>query len=215
MNIAPVVKTFVLHHLAWVVLVGVGLIGIHAWIGEHDQRLLADQKVAVAEQQVKTLQTDIQANNQQIAVLQQQMEARDAAAAKQIATLTQLVSKVQTTAQAAQSLPQVANLPVAPTVAPDSSVVIPPVDVLPLFQQLAQGKEDAINLTACKADLTDEKAVVAKDDATIADMTKQIALKDEEITALKKPKSFWHRVVGTMKDVGIGIGIGFALGHKF
>jgi hypothetical protein len=206
-------KHFLLSHLAWVILVGVGLVGIHAYQQEHDARLLADQKVAVAEQQVKTLQTDIQANNQAIAQLQEQQNARDAAAAKQIATLTQLVSKTQTTAQAAQALPQVANLPVAPTVGTDSSVVIPAPDVLPLFQQLAQGKQDAISVVQLTADLNDEKAIVAKDESTISDQTKQIALKDEEIVALKKPKSFWHRVGGTLKSVGIGIGIGLALSH--
>ena len=204
-------KHFLLSHIAWVILVSVGLVGIHAYQQEHDQRLLAYQKVAVAEQQVKTLQTDITANNQAIAQLQEQQNARDAAAAKQIATLAALVSKVQTTAQAAQSLSQVSTLPVAPTIQPDSSVVIPAPDVLPLFQQLAQGKQDAISVVQLTADLADEKTVVAKDDATIADMTKQIALKDGEITALKKPKSFWHRVAGTLKDVGIGIGIGLAL----
>jgi len=206
-------KHFLLSHLAWVILVGVGLVGIHAYQQEHDARLLADQKVAVAEQQVKTLQTDIAANNQAIAVLQQQQEARDAAAAKQIASLTALVQKVQTTAQAAQSLPQVVNLPVAPITQSDSSVVIPAPDVLPLFQQLAQGKQDAIAVVQLTADLKDEKAIVAKDDATIADQTKQIALKDDEIKVLKKPKSFWHRVGGTLKSVGIGVGIGLALGH--
>ena len=206
-------RHWLLSHIPWVVLVVCAVIGFYSWRGEHDARIAAEAKVKADESQVQVLQTAISANNSTIVQLQQQMAARDAAAAKQIQQLTNLVSQVRTTAQAANALPQVTNLPVAPTVNPDSSVVIPAPDVLPLFTQLAQGKQDAINLVACTADLKDEKTVDATDKATIADQVKQIALKDDEIKALKKPKGFWKRAGGIAKAVGVGIGIGLLLGH--
>jgi hypothetical protein len=39
-------------------------VGVHSWQQEHDARLLAEQKIAVDEQQVKQLQDSITANNQ-------------------------------------------------------------------------------------------------------------------------------------------------------
>jgi hypothetical protein len=206
-------RHWALTHALYLVLIGAGIIGFYSWKGEHDARLIAEAKVKADESQVIALQQNISQNNAAIASLQQQMEARDAAAQKQIATLAALVSKVQTPAQAVAALPQVSQLPTAPTVQSDSSVVFPSQDVLPLFQQLAQGKQDGVNLAVCTADLKDEKTVDATDKATIADMTKQLALKDDEIKALKKPKGFWKRAGGIAKAVGVGIGIGLLLGH--
>jgi hypothetical protein len=216
MGIADVAKTFVMHHLAWVILVSVGLVGIHAYLGEHDARLLADQKVAVAEQQVKVLQTDIQANNAAIADLKTQMTARDAQNATIIAQLVKAKQQAVTPPQQVQVLQTEAKLP-EPIVSlpgtPDWR--LPVADVQPLFQAVSDGLIAQQNNLVCQADLKDQKDITAKDESTIADQTKQIALKDDEIKALKKPKSFWHRVGGTFKSVGIGIGIGIALGHKF
>jgi alkylated DNA nucleotide flippase Atl1 len=208
------ISHFVLSHIPWVVLVVCAVIGFYSWRGEHDGRLIAEAKVKADEQQVQVLQTNIAQNNQAIASLQQQMEQRDAVSAKQIANLVGLVQKVQTVSQAVAALPQVSTLPVAPTIQADNSVVFPSADVLPLFQQLADGATCKISLATAQADLTSEKAIEAKDESTIADMTKQIALKDDEIKTLKKPKGFWKRVGGTLKSVGIGIGIGVALGHR-
>lgn len=209
------VKHWLLTHALWIVALGVGFVGFNSWRSEHDARLAAQITISKDEQQVKSLQDQIGQNNSAIASLQQQMTQRDQNAAKQINQLTTLVSKVQTVPQAVAALPQVSQLPVAPTVQSDNSVVLPSADVLPLFQQLSDGKECAVKLNTCQADLTDEKAIDAKDQSTITDQTKQLALKNDEIQALKKKPSFWHRVGTTMKEVGIGVGIGFGLAHKF
>jgi hypothetical protein len=39
-------------------------VGVHSWQQEHDARLLAEQRIAVDEQQVKQFQDSITANNQ-------------------------------------------------------------------------------------------------------------------------------------------------------
>lgn len=205
-------KHWILTHLVWIALAAGLTVAFYSWRGEHDARLIAEAKVKADETQVASLQQSIIANAQQIAALQTQMEARDAAAAKQLAAISSLVSKVQTPDQAVRAFPQVSSLPVAPTVQGDS-VVFPSQDIVPLFQQLAQGKQDGINLVACTADLKDEKSVAAKQSDTITTQVKQIGLKDDEIKALKQPKSFWQRAGGIAKAVGVGIGIGLLLGH--
>lgn len=206
-------RHWLLSHIPWVVLVVCAVIGFYSWRSEHDARIAAEAKVKADEQQVQVLQTNITQNNQAIAQLQEQMNVRDAAAAKQIATLTSLVSQVRTPQAVVAALPSVTTLPTPPTLDASNGLTFPAADVLPLFQQLAQGKQDAINLIACTADLKDEKTVDATDKATIADQVKQLALKDDEIKALKKKPSFWHRTLTVVKYVGIGIGIGLAL-HK-
>jgi hypothetical protein len=116
------------------------------------------------------------------------------------------VSKVQTPQQAVQSLPQVSQLPVAPTLQADNSVLFPKDDVVPLFQQLEAGAQCKVQLSATTADLADEKSIVAKQVDTIADQTKQIALKQDEITAIKHPKGFWKRFGHDLKLVAITAG---------
>lgn len=199
-------KTFALHHIPWIVLVVVGLLGIHYWQAEHDARLQAEAKIKVDESTVATLQQAITQNNQQITQLQEQMNVRDAAAAKQVQSLEALVSSVRTPQAVVQALPNVTTLPVAPVLVADGSITFPSADAVPLFDALSQGKQDAIRLTQCTADLTDQKSITAKDDSTIADQTKQLALKDDEIKTLNKKPSFWHRVSHDLKVAAIAAG---------
>lgn len=65
----------------------------YSWRGELDARIAAEAKIKADEEQVQVLQQNIAQNNQAIAQLQEQHNARDAAAAKQIATLTTLVTR--------------------------------------------------------------------------------------------------------------------------
>jgi septal ring factor EnvC (AmiA/AmiB activator) len=67
-----------------------------SWRGEHDARIAAEAKIKADEQQVQVLQRNIAQNNQAIAQLQEQQNARDAAATKQIATLSTLVPGTST-----------------------------------------------------------------------------------------------------------------------
>ncbi|MGB9121201.1 MAG: hypothetical protein WCE73_11320 [Candidatus Angelobacter sp.] len=62
------------------------------------------------------------------------------------------------------------------------------------------------NLTTCQSGLADQKAINSKQSDTIADQTKQIALKEDEIKALKKPKGFWKRLGSELKKATVYIG---------
>lgn len=181
-------KTFVLSHLIWVVLLGASFVGFQAWKGEHDARILADATVKAAQYQIVTLQ--------------QQIVERDKAAAIQVAPIVKIIHDVQTVPQAVAALPQVLNTPLALPVEvhSDNSVTIPEPDILSLFAQVADDKVCRQLFTASQADLADEKAIA----------TQQVT----QITALKKKPSFWHRVGSVVKEVGIGIGIGVVIGTK-
>jgi hypothetical protein len=183
------VKHFVLSHLIWVGIVAASLIGFYSWRAEHDARIQAEATIKIAQSQITTLQ--------------QSIADRDKQAAIQVAPIIKIIHDTVTVPQAIQNLPQVINqpLPVPVVAAPNNAVLIPEPDVLPLFNQVADDKVCRVELTTAQADLTDEKAIVAQ--------------KDTEIVALKKKPSFWHRALTTAKTVGIGIGIGFALGHRF
>ena len=188
-------KTFLLSHLCWLILVGAGWIGFHAWLQEHDQRLLSDQVAKVAQQQI----SDLQAAN---AVLQKQIADSDAQAQKTISALQAQSAQVKTNAQAIAAMPDVSSLPA--TIRPiqnSSDFLLPEADLLPLFQQLATGKEDAVALTACQAARANDVTIEANKD-------KEIAAQGQEIAAIKKKPSFWHRVGSITKQVLIGVGIG-------
>jgi hypothetical protein len=176
-------KHFALAHFVWVVGVVVALVAGHAWLTEHDARLLADQQVKISETRVKDLQEEIEAVN--------------AAAKKQVQTITKIIHDAQTPAQVVQVIPQLTNAPLNARTLPDSSVQVG-VDAIPLVTVLGQCKIDKVNLDACAASSATKDSIITE--------------KDKEITALKKPKSFFARLGSTLKAVGIGIGIGAVLG---
>lgn len=182
------IKHFVLSHMIWIVALAVALVAAHSWMGEHDARLLAAQEEKVAEAQVKTLQ--------------QAIADRDRQAQAQVAPIVKIIHDVQTVPQVIQALPTVTAqplpLPVLP--APDNALLIPEPDVLPLFEQVADDKVCRTQLDAADRDLADEKSIVGQ--------------RDNEIAVLKRPKSFWSRAKGTLKVVGITLGVGIALGAK-
>jgi hypothetical protein len=161
--------------------------GVHTFMQAHDAQVIAEQQVKASEAQVKTLQ--------------QQIADNDARTQAQIATLQQLIKNVKTPVQVVAALPSVlpAPLPVQPTVNPDQSINLPAADVLPLFQDLAQCKQDSINLASCKADLSTTQAIVTE--------------KQTEITALKKKPSFWKRVKHDLKVAAFGAAIAAIMIH--
>lgn len=206
------VKTWFLTHWFWLIFIGLGLVFAHSWLTEHDARLQADAQVKVSEANVAVLQKQVVSNDADIASLKQQMAQSDAEARKQVETLTALVASVRTTPQAAKGIAQMTDDKVQPVAQANGDVVIPQPQVIPLFQELAQGKEDAVNLQACKADLVTQQAITAKTQDSLTAEQGIVKEKDTEIVALKKKPGFWHRVCSTLKQVGIGLVVGDAAG---
>jgi hypothetical protein len=171
-------------HLFYLILIAAGIFAGRLWLQEHDLRVQAEAQVKQSELVVKDLQSQIVQTQQQAAAAIKAVQAK--------------VIYVKTPAQAVTAIPDLSTVDLHPRLLPDNPLQIG-VDAVPLAQELAQCKEDKIALDACSA--TDK----AKDGI--------IDQKDLEIKALKKKPSFWNRVKSTMKSVGIGIGIGFALAH--
>jgi hypothetical protein len=196
-------------HWFWLVFIGLGLMFAHAWLGEHDARMKSDAKVKVSEANVAVLQKQVTGNDEDITALKVQMAQNDAQARQQVVALTQLVATVKTAPQAAQAIGQVSGGTVTPVAQQDGSMTIPQPQVVPLLQELAQGKEDAVNLTVCKSDLATTQTIVAKTEDDVTAEKAIVVQKDTEIAALKKKPGFWHRVGSTLKQVGIGFAVGY------
>lgn len=174
-------------HLFYVVLIVVGLICGRVWLQEHDARVLAEQQIKVSEATVKTLQA--------------QIVDTQAQADKTIATIKAKVIIVKTPAQAIAAIPEVSSLPLNSRPAPDGGVTV---DAVPLFQELAQCKEDAVQLNACTVESKKKDEIIGQ--------------KDLEITALKKKPGFWTRLKGQGKAAIFGAvvfeGLKIVLGGK-
>lgn len=177
-------ETYAKTHLFYIVLIIVALFGAHYWLLEHDARVKADGVIKQQEAAVATLQQQIATNNAQ--------------AAAKVQTVIKIVHDAMTPAQVVQAAPTLTDVPLHARVATDNPLQVS-VDAQPFVQVLGQAKEDAINLAACKVDLTAETGIVAA--------------KQNEIVALKKKPKFFNRVKGVAKAVGVGIGIGLLLSH--
>lgn len=194
-------KQYASTHLFYIVLIGISLVAFRSWMGEHDARLLA-------EQQAKASDAIVKASEQKISDLKQEINDNDEKAARDIASLQKAIAAVKTPQQVVSELPNIApSLPAPAVVQPDQSIAFPKDDVLPLFQELAQGKTCAVQLAQCQANYAAEQKIADQKDA-------QLDAKNKEITALKKPKGFWKRLGSTLKQVGIGVAIGATLGAR-
>ncbi len=162
-------------HAFYIILILVGLVAFRSWLQEHDARLQSLQDVKLAEVTVQSLQA--------------QIKATDAAASRAQATLAAKVKAVKTPAQAIAAIPDVSTLPLNTRPVPGDPTAVQ-VDVLPLFQELAACRSDAIALTACTKDLESEKGIVTQ--------------KEVEITALKAKPRFWSRVKHELKTAVTG-----------
>ena len=176
-------ETYAKTHLFYIILIVAGVFGSRIWLQEHDARVRAED--VIKEQQAV------------VTTLQQQMAATNAQAAAKVQTVVKIVHDAVTPAQVVLAAPQLTDVPLNTRVAVDNPSQVS-VDAQPLVQVLGQGREDAINLAACRANLTAETA--------IADA------KQTEIAALKKKPKFFNRVAGVAKAVGVGVGIGLLLG---
>jgi hypothetical protein len=206
------VKQFLFVHWFWFVFALGGFIAFHSWLQEHDARLASNAAEQVAKVQVTADQKQMADNDKVKAQLQQEMADRDAATQAQIAAMTKLVASVKTTPQAVQAIDTLSNHQVQPVAQANGDMLILQPQVIPLFTELADGKQATISLTTCTQDLTATKTLVVKSEANLdlqKDITKQ---RDNEIAILKKPQGFWKRVGTTLKVMGAGIGIGLTLG---
>ena len=169
--------TWIRTHFFYISLIAVGLVFAHAWIGEHDQRLLSDQAVKAAQAQVQTLQ-------QQIVTEQKQ-------AAATIAGIQAKVILVKTPAQAIAAIPDVSSLPLNTRPAADGGVTV---DAVPLFQELSQCRIDAVNAASCSQQSAQKDQIISEQKTEI------VALKKKP-SFWKRVKST-AKAVG----IGIGIG---------
>lgn len=167
-------KQYLGTHLFYIAVIAIALLCGRAWIGEHDARLLAEQQIKKSEQQVVDLQKQIATN--------------DAAATKQLSILQTQQQQTKTPQQAIAAIPTLADIPLNARPGPTLGTTV--VDIMPLFQELNECKQDAVKLNACQSDYKAEVAIVAQ--------------KDDQIKALTKKPRFWKRVASTLKTVLFG-----------
>lgn len=158
-------------HVFYVILIAVGLLAFHSWLSEHDSRLMAEQATKLAQQQVDQYK--------------QQIAQTSAIADKKVKDVQTQVTQAKTPAQVVQAVPSLSDVPLNARLAPEypGAVVV---DAQALIQEVGQCRQTGIQLGACQANSE------AKD--------KIILARETEITAIKKPKTFW-------KNVGTGLKI--------
>ncbi|HEY6767569.1 MAG TPA: hypothetical protein VI386_22665 [Candidatus Sulfotelmatobacter sp.] len=178
-------RHWVLTHIVWFVAATIALVLGNSWLHEHDARILADTQIKISETTV--------------AGLKQQIAVTDAVAAQKAQVITKIVHAVATPTQAVTAIPTLTDAPLNARIAPDSPTQVS-VDAIALIQALGECKIASTELNACKSDLLNESNIVSA--------------KDQEIIALRKKPSFWKRVESTLKVLGIGAGIGVALGAR-
>lgn len=180
---------YVKTHAMYIVLIGLGLIGFHSWLTEHDSRVQAETTVRESVARVKDLQA-------QVVSISTQRDVK-------VAAIVAAAAKVKTPAQAITGIPEVSNVPLNARAVPDLPTAVT-VEAQPLYAELAQCRVTEVKLNACE-----QTAQVN------AQVVKEQVL---QITALKKRPSFWRRVGGQVKTALIGglvlEGIKIALGGR-
>lgn len=182
MSLLTPVENTLKTHAFYIVVIALGLLGFHSWLSEHDARVKADAAVKQSEATVQSLENRI--------------AAADAAAVVKVQAVVTQVKAIRTPEQAVAAIPALSDLPLNARPAVGLTTTV---DAVPLSQELGQCRENEILLSACQADLTDEKAIVEQKDAQI-------------VTLTKKPK-LWKRILGTLKTFALGAAAGY-LGAK-
>lgn len=168
-------------HVESLVIAGALLFGGRMWIQDHDARLQADAAVKTAEANVKALQA------QQVKVVKDTQT--------KVVVLQQKSAAVDTPVKAVAALPEAApELKAEPL--PDTPDKVA-VDALPLFKDINQGQQCAVELQGCQAALTLQKSIDGE--------------KDTEVKAEAKKPGFFHRLGKGLKVVGCSAG-GAAVG---
>jgi small-conductance mechanosensitive channel len=169
-------------HICYTILLAIAILFAHFWMQEHDARVIAEQQIKAHEVNVKALQA--------------QVVDTQAQADRTVAAIRARVVFVKTPTQAVAAIPEMSAIPLNATPAPDNRVTV---DAVPLFQELAQCKEDAVQLAACRTEATAKDAIIVNTRA--------------EVVVLKKKPALLKRIKNVAKAVGIGIAIGFVLAH--
>jgi hypothetical protein len=175
---------FVLSHMIWIVALVVGLIGVHSYMAEHDQRLVAAQQVKLSEQQVADLRSQIEASN--------------AAAAQTIAALKAKAAQVKTPQQAIIAIPDVSSLHVTPSLSDPTKIEVPAVE---FYQEESTCRQQAVALTACQQSVPELNAIIEHKNDEIAAYKKPKSFWHRTTSTLK--------YIG----IGIAIGAVLAGGH--
>lgn len=165
-------------------LVGIALLALaaHQWLQEHDARM--------------QIAGDLKVSQKTEATLQEQIKSLHDASTKQATQVRTIVKTIKTPAQAIAAMPSLEPLPLHERAIPSMPSQVA-VDAVALAQTLGECKAEAIELGSCKKELALQGDVHAEDQ-------KQIAL-------LKKKPSFFHRLMGTVKNDGIFIVVGILL----
>ena len=190
-------------HKIWFIILACVLF-ISAWIGriaisEHNNRVRAELTTAYQAKDIKAAALTIYS-------LQKGIELRNAIDAKQKVKTITLIRTVTTPAAIVAALPEVVTLPDAPTLQPGTgSIVIPKPDAKPLFDALANCKQDSSSLVTCQQNYAAverenaEKDLQMQSETTIADTWKRTA----------NGGSVIHRILNDAKYIAIGSAIGF------
>jgi hypothetical protein len=151
----------------------------HAWLVEHDERLMANQIVKVNEQAILRLEDKIE-------ILQKD------AATKKAAVIRQMTA-IKTVPQAIIAIPTLTEAPLNARQAIDNPLQVS-VDAVTLAQTLGTCKATKIDLEACQA--------------TVGIKDEQLTAQKAEITALKKKRNFWARLKenGIVGAISFGVG---------
>lgn len=173
---------------------------LHAFYSEHEAR-------ALAEQTVKQQDSSIKSSQLAIAQLESEIEATNAHAAAADRALRSALATVKTPAQAVASIPSVSDVPLNARVTPDNPAQVS-VDAVALYQELNKCSQGNNDLAACQKNINDMALITAEKD-------KELASDKAIVAAYKKQNSFLHRLKSTLKDAGIGLAIGLALGAHF
>jgi hypothetical protein len=170
------IKTHVGYIVA-ITLASLGLwVGIHSWLAEHDQRLVAQSKIEESEKRVADLEQHIKDINSITTAKVSALQAR--------------IPLVRTPDQVVAAAPEVsfADLPLNLRKIPNNVVDVQ-VAAQPLYESLNRCQQQAVEYGACQEREKTKDTLIKEKDGQIAD--------------LKSKPSFWKRVKGTLKTAGV------------
>lgn len=177
---------------------------ISAWIGdvaisEHNNKVRAELSEQNDEKDIRAASATIQS-------LQKSIADRNSVVKKQQVKTITLIKTVQTPAQIVASLPKVISLPDAPIVQKGTNnIVVSARDSKPLFDMLANCKQDSTSLVTCNENAVDYQKELSEKDVEISSEENIIA----QWKQAAKGGTIIHRILSNAKYIVIGAGAGF------
>lgn len=188
-------KTHLGYWATGIAIAVVGFFMFNSWRAEHDARLVAETKIVAAEAASKVAESTIKQLQTDVASIAADRDSR-------IANLEKQRRTVSTPAAAIAAIPELSNVPLAPT--PDGLTKVS-VDAMALFTELNSCKQTEVKLGACEA-------TAAKSDEIVKQKDEIIKQKDIEVSALKKKPAFWQRVKTQIKTGAFWVTVTIAAG---